>query len=338
MTRRTIGLFAVLVLGLLGAPLAATAQPPAKMHRIGVLGPGRAPSDPESVLNASWEAFLQGLRALGYLEGQNLTLEYRWAGEHLDRLPALATELVRLPVDLILVWTFAAALAAKHATTTIPILMVGTGDPLERGLVTSLARPGENITGIAATARPETSGKQLQLLKEAVPHLSRVAILWRPDLPGDEAGETGSGRAVAGAAKALGIALQPVPVRGPEDVNRALTAILQRQAQALMVVGVLPLLYGRQIAAFAAQHRLPTMYDGRWHVHAGGLMSYGPSDREFIRRAAAYVDKILKGAKPADLPVEQPTTLELVINLKTAQALGLTITPTLLFQADEVLR
>ena len=213
--------------------------------------------------------------------------------------------------------------------------MLGLG---QRGLVASLPQPGGNITGISFTARPETSSKQLQLLKEAVPHISRVAIVWRPDRPGDEAGQTVSGKALEVAAGALGLTLQPVQVRGTEDVDRAFAAIIRGRAHALMAVGVLPLLYDRRLAAFAAQHRLPTMYERSRFVHAGGLMSYGPSDRDLSRRAATYADKLLKGVKPADLPVEQPTTLELVINLKTAQALGLTIPPTLLFQATEVIR
>jgi putative ABC transport system substrate-binding protein len=333
MTRRHIGLLVTLALGFFVMPLTADAQPQGYMHRIGLLGPGSSPVDDDSVLKVPLEAFRQDLRALGYIEGQNIALEYRWAGEHLDRLPALAAELVRLQVDLIVVWTFPAALAAKHATTMIPILMVGI-----RGLVASLSQPGGNLTGISFTATPETSGKQLQLLKEAVPPISRVAIVWRPDRPGDEAGQTVSGKAVEAAAEMLGLTLQPVQVRGTEDVDRAFAAIIRGQAHALMAVGVLPLLYDRRLAAFAAQHRLPTMYESSRFVHAGGLMSYGPSDRDLSRRAATYADKLLKGVKPADLPVEQPTTLELVINLKTAQALGLTIPPTLLFQATKVIR
>jgi putative tryptophan/tyrosine transport system substrate-binding protein len=330
MTHRPIGLIITLALGLLMAPLLADAQSPAHVHRIGVLSslgttPGRDPFV---------EAFLEGMRALGYVEGQNLVIEYRGTEGQYERFPDFAAELVRLQVDVLLVGPTPAALAAKDATTTIPIVMAGVANPVESGLVASLARPGGNITGLAVLL-PELFGKQLEFLKAVLPTVSHVAVLSNPANPG-HALEV---RAVDVAAQALGVQLHLVEVRGPEAFDSAFAAMTSAHAGALLVSGDALFLHHRsRLAELAATSHLPTMYNGREFVEAGGLLSYGPSRRDTRRRAATYVDKILKGAKPADLPVERPMKFELVINLKTAQALGLTIAPTLLFQADELIR
>jgi ABC-type uncharacterized transport system substrate-binding protein len=279
-------------------------------------------------------AFLEGLRALGYVEGQHLVLEYRGAeGQH-ERLPALAAELVRLPVDVLLMTTTPAALAAKDATTTVPIVMTTVGDLMGSGLVASLARPGGNITGLTSLTH-ELTGKQLEFLKAVRPTVSRVAILWNPANPANARGV----QAADAAAQALGVQLHLVEARDPEAFDRAFAAMTSAPAGALLVMGDRVFLEHRsRLAELAAMSQLPTMHNVRPYVEAGGLMAYGPNPLDIHRRAAVYVDKILKGAKPADLPVEQPTTFELVINLKTAQALGLTIPPHLLFQADEIIR
>jgi putative tryptophan/tyrosine transport system substrate-binding protein len=322
MTRRSIGLLLTLALGLLMAPLAAEAQPPTKVHRIGVLasspspGPGRSPFT---------EAFLEEMRALGYVEGQHLVLEVRGAAGQYERFPALAAELVRLPVDVLLVPNTPAALAAKHATTTIPIVMVGLGDPVGSGLVASLARPGGNITGLSVM-HPDLAGKQLEFLTDVRPTVSRVAVLWNPTNPVAAL----MVRAAEVAAQALGVQLYLREARGPDAFDRAFAAITRAHAGALLVLGdSMFFQHRRRLTELAATSRLPTMYAIQCpaFVEAGGLFCYGASLLDMWRRAATYVDKILKGAKPADLPVEQPTTFELVINLKTAQALGLTIPP-----------
>ena len=324
-----VGCIVTLTLSLLVAPLAAEAQPPTHVHRIGVLAGGTTSGRDPYV-----EAFLEGMRALGYVEGQHLVLEYRGAEGQYERLPALAAELVRLQVDVLLVVITPAALAAKHATTTIPIVMAGVGDPVGSGLVASLARPGGNVTGLAALS-PELAGKQLEFLKEGLPTVSRVAVLWNPANPV----HARQVRAAEVAAQALGVQLHRVEARGPEAFDGAFAAMTRVHAGALLVLGE-PMFsqHRSRLAELAAINRLPAIYRIREHVEAGGLMSYGPSLPDTWRRAVTYVDKILKGAKPADLPVEQPMKFQLVINLKTAQALGLTIPPTLLFQADEVLR
>jgi putative tryptophan/tyrosine transport system substrate-binding protein len=332
--RRTFGLLITLALGLLVAPFAAEAQPAGNLSRIGLLLLGSSSS-----FSSRLEGFRQGLRDLGWVEGQQIALEERYA-ENLDQLPDLAAELVRLPVALILAWGAANALAAQQATTTIPIVFVGVANPIGRGLVPSLARPGGNITGIASEGHPEggagLTAKQLELLKEAVPTVSRVAMLFgQVGVPTSGAGE------LERAAAVLGLTLRPFYVQRSEDftawVFPAITADTPA-IDALYVRGGVTFEARRQLADFALQHRLPLMGSVREHAEAGSLLAYGASQAAMWRRAATYVDKILKGTKPADLPVEQPTAFELVINLKTAQALGLTIPPTLLFQADEVIR
>jgi putative ABC transport system substrate-binding protein len=314
------------------ALLAAGAQPATKVYRIGLLSGLFPPSAPTS----REEAFRQGLRALGYVEGQNLVIEYRYAEGRAERLPDLAAELVRLPVDVMVAGSNAPVRAAQHATRTLPIVMAGSPDPVGNGFVASLAHPGGNITGLA-TLGDELSGKRLEILKEMVPPSGRIAVLANPADP-TYAPRMNNLRA---AAQALGLHLHVVEVRRADELDTAFAAMTQTRAEALLVVedGVLvsSSLRGR-IADLAALSRLPAMYGQKFYVEAGGLMSYGPSLPDIYRCAATYVDKLLKGAQPGDLPVEQPTTFELVINLTTAQALGLTIPPSLLFQADEVIQ
>jgi putative ABC transport system substrate-binding protein len=276
------------------------------------------------------------MRALGYVEGQNLVLEVREAEGQYERFPALAAELVRLPVDVLLVANTPAALAAKHATTTIPIVMVTLGDPVGSGLVASLARPGGNITGLTVM-HPDLAGKQLEFLKDVLPTVSRVAVLWNPANPVSAL----MVRAAEVAAQALGVQLHLVEARGPEAFDSAFAAMTRAHAGALLVLGEPVFVqHRRRLAELAATSRLPTMHNVqcRAFVEAGSLLCYGASLLDQWRRAATYVDKILKGAKPADLPVEQPMKFELVINLKTAKALGITMPPSLLFQADEVIQ
>jgi putative tryptophan/tyrosine transport system substrate-binding protein len=323
-----VGSIVTLLLSLLIAPLAAEAQPLTHVHRIGVFfatTPGRDPFV---------EAFLEGMRALGYVEGQHFVLESRGAEGQYERFPALAAELVRLPVDVLMVPNTSAALAAKQATSTIPIVMTGMGDPVGTGLVASLAWPGGNITGLAIL-QPELIGKQLEFLKAVLPTVSRVALLWNPANPSHALDV----RAAEVAAQALGVQLHRVEARGPDAFDSAFAAMTSAHAGALLVLGDTMFREHRgRLAELAATSRLPTMHNSRPYEEAGGLLSYGVSLEDSWRRAATYVDKILKGAKPADLPVEQPMKFELVINLKTAEALGLTIPPTLLFQADKVIR
>jgi ABC-type uncharacterized transport system substrate-binding protein len=326
MMRRLIGLLITLALGFLVALVAPEAQSPTHVHRIGWLSGGER--DPYV------EVFLEEMRALGYVEGQNLVLEYRGAAGQYERLPALAAELVRLPVDVLLVVITPAALAAKQVTTTIPMVMAGIGDPVGSGLVASLARPGGNVTGVASLAA-ELVGKQLEFLKEMLPTLSRVAILWDPANPAHVL----QVRAADMAAQRLGVQLRRVEAPGPEAFDRAFADMTRAHVGAVLILGgPIAFEHRRRLAELAATSRLPTMHNIRPFVEAGSLMAYGPNTPDIRRRAAVYVDKILKGAKPADLPVEQPMKFDLVINLKTAQALGLTIPPTLLFQAGEVIR
>ena len=315
---------------LLAAPLAAEAQQAAKVPRIGYLTTslGVSPQRPE--------AFRQGLRDLGYVEGRNLVIEYRDAEGKVDRLPALAAELVALKVDVIVTGASTlAARVAKEATRTIPIVFAA-GDPVGSGLVTSLARPGGNVTGLSAFA-PELVGKRLELLKQAVPGVSRVAVLWQPGAFGERTEKDTLKRAEV-AARDLGVPLQFVEARGPADFDRAFSDMTRARAGALTVLA--SNMFNserRRLVDLAAEKRLPAVYSARELVDAGGLMSYGANLAELNRRAATYVDRILKGAKPADLPVEQPTKFELIINLKTAKALGLTIPPSLLLRADQVI-
>jgi putative ABC transport system substrate-binding protein len=335
-----VGFLVTLTLSLLTVPLAAEAQPLAKGPRIGVLSPGfpPAPSVPSPIL-----PFIQGLRDLGYMEGQTIAFEYRYAEGNLDRLPDLAAELVRLPVDMLVVAGIASALAAKHATTTLPIVFFSAADPVGRGLVASLARPGGNITGVAFDTGRGLGQKRLELLKEAVPTISHVAILFGQVMPTSDAYEAWekAQKALESAARALGLTLRRFHVPQPEAFTAWVFPTITSDVHgidALVAGGPVALQYRRQIADFALQHRLPMIGIDRPYAEAGSLLSYGPTQREMQQRAAVLVGKILQGATPADLPVEQPMKFELVINLKTAKALGITIPPLLLFQADEVIQ
>ena len=304
-------------------------QPAAKVPRIGFLG-----ATSESAEAARVEAFRQGLRDLGYAEGQTIVIEWRWAEGQFDRLPALAADLVRGKVDLIVAGGSTSTGAAKAATTTIPIVMAQTQDPVGDGSVASLARPGGNITGLSQFA-PELVGKRLELLREVVPALSRLGVLGALSTPGN----TQSLRETERAAAAFGVSLHYVDAPGPDDIEAAFREMSTWRADAVVVVGGPTFILRRtQIAEFAAMHRLPATYNSPEHVVDGGLMSYSVSIVALYRRAATYVDKILKGAKPADLPVELPTTFEFVVNLKAAQALGLTIAQSVLQQATEVIQ
>ena len=306
----------------------AQAQQPAKIPRIGFLALAA------SIDSTRREAFREGLRALGYMEGKNVVIEWRYAEGKLDRLSELAAELVRLKVDVIVTAGPAPTRAAKGATATIPIVMTQDPDPVGNGFVASLARPGGNITGLSTHA-PEISGKQLELLRETVLKLSHVAVFGTSTIPGHAL----SLREVGLAAGALNIQLQYLDVLGPKDTETAFRAASKERADALLVLGGAVLGSQRtRILEFAVKSRLPAIYTGLTIVEAGGLMSYGVSVADLTRRAATYVDKILKGAKPADLPVEQPKKFELVINLKTAKQIGLTIPPNVLARADRVIK
>jgi len=316
--------------GALARPLAVEAQQAAKVARIGYLNPNLAAAP------HAREAFLQGLRDLGYVEGRNLVIEYRDAEGKPERLPALAAELVALRVDVIVAPPTPAALAAKQATRTLPIVFAVATDPVTSGLVTSLARPGGNVTGLSILA-PELVGKCLEHLKQAVPGVSRVAVLWQPGgLP--ERTDKDLRKEAEVAARGLELRLQFVEARGPADFDKAFSEITRARAGALTVLtSNIFSNERRRLVDLAAENRLPAVYPWREFVDAGGLMAYGPNVADLLRRAATYVDKILKGAKPGDLPVEQPTKFELIINLKTAKALGLTIPPSLLLRADQVI-
>jgi putative tryptophan/tyrosine transport system substrate-binding protein len=329
---RTIPLIMTLALASLAVPLAADAQPRGHIPVVGVLRPGNpsADFDPKSPLNA----FRQGLREFGYVEGQTIRLEYRYAEWQWDRLPALAGELVQLQPDVIVTNTTPGALAAKQATTTIPIVVAVSEDLVAEGIVASLAWPGGNITG-QNLRDPELAGKRLELLKEAVPTITQVAVLVHA---ADRAHDRVPGH-IAAEAQALGVRLQRVAVGDVGTFDRAFGMVTDSGAEALMVMDSAMFNAHREhILEFARTHRLPTVCGVRPYAEAGCLMAYAPDIFDMMRRAAVFVDKILKGAKPGDLPVEQPVKFELVINLKTAKALGLTIPPTLLFQADEVIR
>jgi putative ABC transport system substrate-binding protein len=315
--------------GLLAAPRASEAQQPAKLFRLGLLG-----TVPLTEPGASriWDGFLEGLRQLGYVEGQNVVIERRFSEGKAERLPDLAAELVRLKVDVIVAAAITAD-EAKRATSTIPIVMTNHADPLGNRLVTSLARPGGNVTGLS-TLSPDLVGKQLQLLKEAVRRLSRVAVLSNPTHPGHPR----SLRETEVAARSLKVRLQILEARAPTELAAAFSAVTKESADALLLLGD-PMFFGERtrIVELAAKNRLPLMGGQTEYAEAGGLLAYGVDHRDSFRRAATYVDKILKGAKPGDLPVEQPTKFELVINLKTAKALGLTIPQSLLQRADQVI-
>ncbi|PYM52857.1 MAG: ABC transporter substrate-binding protein [Candidatus Rokuibacteriota bacterium] len=327
MTRKPIALILALILAVLAAPLAAEGQQVGKVYRIGYLSIASGPS-PRT------EALRQGLRELGYIEGKNITIEYRFAQEKADRLRGLATELVNLKVDLIVTGGPTATRAAQQATRTLPVVMAWGGDPVEARFVASLAQPGSNITGLTSMAT-ELGSKRLGLLKEAVPHISRVAVLWNPS----HSEASASFRETEGATRALGLSLESIEVRSAADLEGAFRRAVARHADALTVLlDPVTLLNEAKVAELAARSRIPSIFYERRFATAGGLMAYGPLDEDLHRRAAGYVDKILKGAKPADLPVEQPTKFELVINLKTAKALGLTIPPSLLQRADEIIQ
>jgi putative ABC transport system substrate-binding protein len=325
-----IGLAVALALGLFVSPLGADAQQTTKPARIGYLATGGNLPQPT-------EAFRRGLHDLGYVEGRNILTEYRSAEGKPERLPVLASELIALKVDVIVAaGGTSAALAAKQATKTIPIVFPAVGDPVTSGLIASLARPGGNLTGLALQS-PELVGKCLEQIKEAVPWVSRVAVLWQPGNAPERADKEMLNEADL-AAGALGLKLYVVKARGPDDFPRAFAEMKRRQVDALTVLSS-PVFASerRRIAELAVKNRLPTVFAFRAYVDAGGLMSYGPNIADLFRRAATYVDKILKGAKPADLPVEQPTTFELVVNLKTAKALGLTIPSSMLGRANHVI-
>jgi len=309
----------------------AQAQRPTKIPRIGLLSSAGDPRTPGPQI----EAFRQGLRDLGYIEGKNILLEYRYAEGKLDRLPDLVAELIQLKVDVLFLTALVAVRAAKEVTKTIPIVIVILSDPVATGIVDSLARPGGNITGLTRLTR-DLSGKRLELLKEAIPGISRAAVLWDADAPGASI----AFKEYEAAAGALKIQLQSLEVRGPNpDLEGAFRVAAKTPSGGLVVVNnALVRRYSKRIADLAIKNRLASMYEGRNYVEAGGLMSYSANETEAYRRAATYVDKILKGAKPAELPVEQPTKFELVINLKTAKQIGLAIPPSVLARADRVVK
>jgi putative ABC transport system substrate-binding protein len=330
MTHRIIELLVSLALALLVMPFAAEVRQSGEKPRIGFLSP--VPSNAPTTTSRNFEAFRQGLRELGYIEGQHLTLEYREAPP--DRLAERASELVRLPVDVLVTWSMPAIQAAQQATTTILIVMGASGDPIQTGFVASLARLGGNITGLTILPT-ELTAKRPELLTQLVPSLSRVAVLWNPANPAMVL----EWQEAQAAAHRLGVQVQSLEIRGSDEFARAFAAATLERAQALYFTA--EGLFTRhlpQILDFAARIRLPTSFHRREFVEAGGLMSYAAYSPDRGRRVAVYVDKILKGAKPGDLPVEQPMQFELVINLKTAQALGLTVPPTLLLEADKVIR
>jgi putative ABC transport system substrate-binding protein len=322
MNKKIISLALGAMLPALSFPVDAQQQ---KIPRIGWLMVNQSPRS---------EAFQQGLRELGYVQGKNLVIEARNVDGHLERLPGFADELARLNVDVIVALEPPATLAAKEATKTIPIVMRSTDDPVEAGWVASLARPGGNITGVSSVSS-ELYGKRLELLKEVIPRLSRVAVLWNPDFP---AGPVNF-KEMEIAAKPFALHLQSIEARRPEDFSSAFRNAAGKHAEAVITLRN-PLIVNerKRIADMALKNRLPAMFDDRDFVEAGGLMSYGTNLTDLYRRAATYVDKILKGAKPADLPVEQPTKFELIINLKAAKQIGLTIPPNVLARADKVIR
>ncbi len=321
--------FIALLGGAAAWPLGARAQQTAKMSRIGYLGSSSPTLEPHYV-----EAFRQKLRDLGHVEGENIAIEYRWADGQDDQLPKLATELVRLKPDVIVTTGTPGALAAMQATNTIPIVMASAGDPVGAGLVASLARPGGNVTGFTILG-PELEGKRLELLKQAVPELSRVAVLWNPSNPAI----VSYFETIKNAGRALRISLDPVAeVRRADELDNAFTAIASARPHALAVLADRFLLaHRKRIVEFAAAKRLPGMYPYREYVDAGGLMSYAPSNIELFRGTATYVDKILKGAIPGELPVQEPTKFELIVNLKNAKASGIDVPTSLLLRADEVI-
>ena len=334
MKLREIALSVILGFALLAAPLPSDGQQPAKVYRIGVLG-GGLPTPASPAQARRWEALVEGLRERGYIVGENLVIERRSTEGRSERAPSFAAELVSLEPDLIIATNTPNVRALKQATSEIPIVMVGPVDPVGRGLVASLAHPGGNVTGLTDTIGLEIAGKRLQLLKEAVPKVSRVAVLY---YSGDQP-EPHLWEPFQAAARALGVTPQLYGVRDPEELEGAFTAMTKAQAEALFVADhSFTATNAGRIVELAAKSRLPATYSFRAAVEVGGLMSYGANQPAIYRRLGFYVDKILKGANPGDLPVEQPTQFELIINLKTAKALGLKIPEPLLIRADEVIR
>jgi putative ABC transport system substrate-binding protein len=319
-----------LVLALVAAPLVACAGQPPRVPRIGFLSPHSSAAQTGPLL----DAFRQGLREAGYVEGQNIAIEYRWADENLDRLAHLAAELVGLRVDVIVTAVGAATIAAKRATNTIPIVFADSADPVGTGEVASLARPGGNVTGMSSLGA-DLMSKRLQLLKETAPRVARVAVLYSPAFPGTAVGA----KEAQATAPALGVTVLPVAVHLPYDLDRAFDAMAKGRADALVSFGgPFDRAQQKRIVELAARRRLPALYTWPDFARAGGLMAYGPSFPDMFRRTAAIVGKILKGAKPADIPVEQPTKFDLVLNLKAAKGLGLTFPQGVLIQATEVIQ
>jgi putative ABC transport system substrate-binding protein len=322
------GIVVVLAVAFMALPRVTGEQRPAKAPRLGILSLASATSTP------MFEAFQRGLQELGYVVGENITIEYCLAAGKVERLAELAADLVQLAVDIIVTEGNAASQAAKEATGRIPIVMGVVGDPVQGGIVTSLAHPGGNITGVTLLA-PELSAKRVELLKEALPDVVQVGVLWNPS----NRNAADALRQAVAAGQMLGMRLRPFAVADPEDIRAAFLAMAEAGVEALLTIGDAMFWNHRvQIAALALEHRLPGVFPERDYVDEGGLMAYGPNAPEGFRRAAAYVDKILKGTSPGDLPIAQPTTFELVINLKTARALGVTLAPPLLFRADQLIR
>jgi putative ABC transport system substrate-binding protein len=323
-------ILALVALGGAAGPLASFAQQSAKVARIGYLFPGF----PDGVGIVGLQAFRDGLRELGYVEGKNVQLEIRWGEGKIERLPALATELVQLKVDVIVAATSPSVVAARQATRTIPIVMPTSSDPVGDGLVASLAHPGGNITGLSIMS-PELGEKRIQMLKELFPRVSHpMAVLWNPDYVGMRA----RFEQARVAAPAVGLTVRSVEVRDTRELDAAFEAITREHPEALLLL-VDPFTFSQRsrIVEFAAEQRIPAMYETSDFVDVGGLISYGPIVVDQYRRAAAYVDKILRGAKPADLPIEQPTTFELAINMKAAKALGIKVPESILLRADKVI-
>jgi ABC-type uncharacterized transport system substrate-binding protein len=323
-TRRVLGILLLALVAL--SPTASMGEQATKVFHIGFL----RPDAPDFLL----DAFRDGLRDLGYIEGKNIVIEQRWASGHYDKLPALADELVRMKVDIIVTSATPGAMAAKRATNTIPIVIASSADPVASGIVASLAHPGANITGLTLM-NDELAIKRLEILKETVPRVSRVAVLWSTSNP-TYARMLENMKA---AAPLIKLQLEVVKVASPEQLDQALSEVKKSHADAMFVFED-PVFRANssRIVEFAGKNRLPTVYGGSEFVHGGGLMAYGPSHADMFRRAAGYVDRILRGAKPGDLPIEQPTSFELVVNLKTAKALGITIPQSILLRADEVIR
>ncbi len=325
MDRRTF--IASIAGAVLCAPLAALAQQAGKVYRVGFLW------DSPDVFPDALEAFRQGLRELGYVEGRNIAIEYRWAEGKPERMRELAEELVRLKVDVIMAPSSIYTGAAKRATAKIPIIFMSHADPLGSGHITTLGRPGGNITGLSLMMT-ETNVKGLEMFKEAIPGLSRVAVIWDPATPSHGPGL----KAIEIAGPSLGLAIQAVAVRSATEYASAFSAIVRERANGVLVLSTPLFIAGaKRLAELALTHKLPSLFGPKHHVAAGGLMSYSPDRADLWRRGAIYVDKILKGANPADLPVQQPTKFELVINLKTAKALGIQIPNSILLRADEVI-